>query len=200
MKLRLIASAVACGMAWSVPASAAPIVWEASGTLTHLAPARPFVEPLPDFLVLGLPWSMTFEVDPSVEGMPVCTGGQAIVYDNAVQHTRLTLGDYAYRHGPADMFLNFFLPHGRCDLEGGAIDFYWPGNGWTSEGDAPLLTAFAIARAGGSLLFQAGEFGGQFGGSFVPEAVPMTAMPEPATVLLLGSGLAAAAWRRRRRV
>ncbi len=219
-RLRSILLAAACCVIGVGDASASPITWTSSGVISFISPAPGSAPPVPAFISLGLPWTLTFTFDPNAPGTPLCANSSTFGYSGAITDTHLQLGGFIYSHTPADIFTNFFLPIGTCG-EGGIVNFFWGSVGWIPGPGAPALPAFLIAAYDddqacdgslpatpnlpappcvnnpssflSSMLVQVGPAGGQFGSAFTPSVVP-----EPATCVLVGTGLAGIAWRRRR--
>jgi hypothetical protein len=204
-------------------ASADPITWGASGTVGLVS--QPVSGPqLPGFIVAGLPWTLTFTFDPDTPGVhqSQCGSLPTYLYAGSVVDTRMQLGDFTYTYAQAGhIYTNADLPLVGCG-DGGLVQFLWNSADWTGSAGAPALFGLLLASyfddqacdgslptipnqpappcTGGFLPFAGLQFeilpfgGAQFISSFSPQVVP-----EPATWILLGTGLAAVAARRRRR-
>ncbi len=213
--------AVLCVLAIPSPALADPITWKAANEVFNVNDGMnlwPGLEP-------GTPWELTVTFDP--QSTPTVLSPGCNVYSAGA--ATFKLGGFSYSHSGGEVYTNAGLPEVGCfaglpEGEAGLIQFLW-GNGWVEEPGAwPLNDAFGILLAGyydlnikdGTLptvpVFDpnGGIFGGlrfesehsRFSGGAVRfEIVEQpTVVPEPATMTLMGAGLAAliAAKRRRR--
>ncbi len=235
MRLKFALIVLAWGCIGAERASASPITWGATGTIDSVfrGITLPWEEhlALPDFIVPGLPWVLTFTFDPDTPGVERSCPN-SFFYGGAISDTRFQLGGFTYTHSQpeaADIFTNADLPATGCG-SGGIVQFHWNGglDQWVGTPGAPVLyTGLMIASyfdeqaCDGSLPAVPGAFPssctGQFlalaglaiwsepldfdedRGTFVSSSTfAPHVVPEPATWILIGSGLAIAAARRRR--
>lgn len=207
-------------LAVSLPASADPITWKAAGELTYVNDGRniwPGLDP-------GTPWELTVTFDPNSAFTVIHPGCN--VYNSGA--ATFELGDFSYGRSSGEIYTNAGLPAFGCHgflPEGnvGLIQF-WFGGSWTEEpgswslnaAGGPMVVGYYDRNVKDGTLptIPVGGNGGMFGGlyqfGFLQEfgggAVNFqlveqpTAVPEPATLTLMGAGLAAliAAKRRRR--
>ncbi len=205
----------------ATPTSADSITWKAASEVSFVNDGMNI---WPGFTA-GTPWSLTVTFDPGALPTVLAPGCNAYATGSAL----LTLGSYSYTNSGGQIFTNAGLPEVGCfgglpEGEAGLIQFLW-GSSWIEEPGAWTLNdQLSVLIAGyydlnvkdGTLPGvpvgdpSGGIFGGllyrspnqQFDGGAVNfELVePPTAVPEPATMTMLGIGLASlvAAKRRRR--
>lgn len=200
--------------AWAIP-----ITWQSSGTIDSVTNQVPD-DVLGDLLV-GTTWSLELTFDPEAAGTLLHAGENPTYwYDNAVT-ARFRLGDEEYTNDTGDIYVNADLPgFGYSKLGGpGLVQFQFV-KGWLGSGSDFLntnlglflasyndLTAFdgQLPTAPHQYQHPGSPFGGIrwmssigerhsefYGGEFNPVPVP-----EPTSLVLLGSGLLLAAVRRR---
>lgn len=209
----------------AVPASATPITWQASSSLSGVY--DPFHQ-LPG-LTPGTPWTLQITFEPGVPPRSLGSEGWDCNIYNVGAVAVFQLGGFTYTQSGGQVFTNSILPVDNCRRTApslsppGLIQFAWLGS-WTQEpGSWNLNNGPKIFMAGyydavhqdGSLptvpvVGPAGSFSGieyegggqlfEFYSSFTPHLVEQpTAVPEPATLTMLGAGLALLARRRLRR-
>jgi hypothetical protein len=180
-------------------------------------------------LKVGTPWSLTVEVDPAAPiSARLGSFGASLQNCNAypVGASTFTLGGFTYTQPGGELFTNF-VPFGGCassiGFDTGMMSFHWFDD-WSHERGAWDLSGVMIAMytelletdgglpatptptSSGQLsnfLFYVnfnGPPGPSFNAAFNPVALTQAApVPEPATMTMLGAGLAALIARRRRR-
>lgn len=217
-------SAVLCALAMlsAPPVLAAPITWEAADVITGIY--DPFHR-LPGGL-LGTPWSVQITFNPDVAARPLGQPGWGCNVYNANASLTFHLGAFTYAASGGSIYTNSVIPVDNCrstfpSSPPGAIQFIWGGVTSTDPGAWNLsfppqlfmLGYYDLVHQDGSLpLFPTvgpvGSFSGleyetsltEIRSSFVPHLVEQpTAVPEPATLTMLGAGLALLARRRLRR-
>jgi hypothetical protein len=197
----------------------APITWRASGSVHIFSDPFGVLSGVPD----GTPWQLEFTFDPTSSGtlLPITCTEPIYYYSGAISSTIFQLGSFTYTNPRGDVFTNWDLPIGSCPAPSGMVQFQWLG-GWVTQPGSPNLNFGAglmlasyidLVAVDGSLPFVPQMNGGnqfsglfwtslfgpeQFGSSFDPQVAP-TAVPEPASLLLVGSGVAFIARRFRRR-
>lgn len=215
---------LALALATAVPAAAATITWEAADVL--LGVSDPFHQ-LPG-LTPGTPWTLQLTFDPTVAGRPAPSSDPSWacnIYDVGATAV-FQLGGFTYTNSGGRIFTNSILPGNNCrnvapSSPPGMIQFAWS-NPWTHQPGAwnlggmffmagyydgisqdGSLPARPTVVAGGpydGLIVEDGwSVRRQFTSRFEPRLVEQpTAVPEPATLTMLGAGLALLARRRLR--
>lgn len=209
-------------VAIATPVTAAPITWQDAGVIHGVFDRNGNVLP---GLTIGTPWSLQITFDPASPGRS--TGGLGVSGCNTFDAgaTVFTFGGFTYRASSGQVFTNSALPGTNCTAPTGMIQFNFYRQ-WTQEPGAwdlnlgALLPAYYDAvHSDGSLPTDPtfnpiqGVFAGlfwhdvtgnrdfQFYSGFTPSlAAQPTPVPEPGTLVLLGTGLAYAGRRRRRSV
>lgn len=207
-------------LALSLPASADPITWKAAGELTYVNDGRniwPGLDP-------GTPWELTVTFDPHSPPSVLHPGCNE--YDSGA--ATFELGGFSYTRSSGNIYTNAGLLDFGCigslpEGEVGLIQFWFPGDwieepgSWSLNGaGGPMVAGYYDQNVKDGTLptvpafHSIGMFGGLYQFGFLQEfgSGPVhfqlveqpTAVPEPATMTLMGAGLAAliAAKRRRR--
>jgi hypothetical protein len=206
----------------SVPATAATITWEAADVITGVS--DPFHR-LPG--MLGIPWSMQITFNPNVLPRPLGQPGWGCNVYNVNASITFQLGGFTYTGSGGSVFTNSILPLDNCLSTApslsrpGSIQFIWGGLTSTDPGawnlnyppQIVMVGYYDLVHQGGSLptsptVGAPGNFSGleyetsltEIRARFVPRLVEQpAAVPEPATLTMLGAGLALLARRRLRR-
>jgi len=210
---------VAVPSAWAIP-----VTWQASGVIDFKSDSEPYGEL--DLVVRGMPWTLTLTFDPDAPGRllsdPASTRPPTYVYKDAVS-SQFTLGSYEYT-SLGDIFVNADLPWlgtSTDDGKPGLVQFQildrWTGGAGGPDLNAGLglmLASYNDANTfDGSLpsipvlSAEQGLFGGLLwttlrsypGSDFGSNTFNPAVVPEPTSLLLLGSGVALLATRRLRR-
>jgi len=201
--------------------AATPVTWEASGTIGTKADTLGVLTAIP----IGTPWTLDITFDPATPGTlsPSCSS-PTYIYTGAISNTVFQIGGSTYSNSGGTIYTNADLPVVGCSsaLGGpGLVQFQWL-RGWTGgAGGANLNFGLGLLLASyndvnavdGSLpsipvrgplsvldglewdgTLNCSPFCAQFTSTFDPRPVP-----EPASSVLLVTGLATAAIARRRR-
>lgn len=215
----------AVALASAAPAMASPISWLASDFIDNVSDRY---HQLPG-LTVGTPWTLSLTFDPDVAGRPAAFSNPSFncnIYDVGATAV-FQLGAFTYTNSGGRIFTNSILPGNNCrdvapSSPPGMIQFAWS-SPWTQQPGAwNLAGMFFVAgyydgiSQDGSLptnptIVAGGPYDGlivedgwsvprQFTSRFEPRLVEQpTAVPEPATLTMLGAGLALLARQRLRR-
>jgi hypothetical protein len=203
--------------AWAVP-----ITWEASGVIEHVIPDA--FGTLDD-LSVGTPWKLQVTFDPDTPGILLHPGDSpTYLYSDAISNTKFQLGAFEYTNPSGDIYINADLPvFGSSTALGGPglVQFQWL-QGWLGGNGGPdlntqlglmLATYNDLNAVDGSLPFVPNrspvqsvlgglEWDSELGGSgaqFTSSTFNPLPVPEPTSILLVGTGLGLIAARRRKR-
>lgn len=215
-------------MCWVIGSGAAwatPVTWQASGVISSMSDQAPYGELDP--MSIGTAWTLELTFDPDAPGVQMHpeTSPTTYLYKDVV-NAQFQLGGFEYT-SLGDIFVNADLPvYGSSTDDGkpGLVQFQmhdrWMGGAGGPDlnaGTGLMLASYNDANTfDGSLpslpvwSAEQGLFGGlfwttlrsypgsDFSAPFNPRVVDSTVAAEPASLLLLGSGLALLAVRRRR--
>jgi hypothetical protein len=201
-------------------AHAAPITFRANGLIDNIndTAAPPDFPPLLDALAVGTPWQLEVTFESTTPATPLAV--DTFRYVNAIVDARLQLDTFVYTNSGGDIYTNFGLPAGAPGFGGpGLVQFHWTG-GWSGGLGGPNLNAglgltiFSwndLSAVDGSLPTtpavspDQGVLSGLYWSPFwgIPEIsqdftsadvnielVDVSEVPEPSTMLMLGSGIA----------
>jgi hypothetical protein len=217
-----------CSLVTAGSASAAPITWQASGQIS--LSNDPFALWGLSAIPVGTPWALEVTFDPDSPGMAIPSSMPTFRYPGAISVAHFQAGAFAYTNTSpsSEIWINSALPVSGAwiSLAGtGLVQFQWASGGWSGGGGGPNLNNGVMiatyndmnAASGaiptvpdrssaqsalGGLLWDThpGPSGPPFKGQlFSPSFNPVLA-PEPATWILVGTGVSALVVRRRRRV
>lgn len=210
----------------SVPSYADSITWKAANTVKSVYADTDFF--VPD-LTVGTPWSLTVTFDPAAAPIRVLTPGcnqysmgPSTLTLGSFTYTHTSGSIFTNAALPEVGCLGGGLPEGHAGL----IQFWYGTAGWSSEdpgawniaamggvtyagyydllvtdGTLPIVPVYdPVQGQYTGMEMEAGTGIGFFGGAARFELVSQnTPVPEPATMTMLGVGLAALLARRRRR-
>lgn len=208
----LVCCVVGANHAWAIP-----VTWHASGVIESLYDTAPLGEL--DAISVGTPWSLEFTFDSDAIGTLLAAppGRPPTYLYEDVLNTRFRLGNSEYTND-GDIFINADLPYvGQSTALGGPglVQFQWQG-GWLGGGGGPnlnlgmLLASYNDVNAVNGALpvtpelsaFQSQLRGlqwstlGNYPNSGFNSSFNPTVVPEPTSMLLVGTGLVLAAARR----